>query len=289
MNKEEIMTDTKFIQLCHKFGLNDFDFEIQGNLIVLKVPNQDIYVFLDSNYNIVTMEQYGFKPDIDICNGLYYSYANFNGIHMNSEGIGDPFSKFTLKQITDIANRVNTVEKSSGYNCMIEINGIWYEADRENKYLQLISYVKFLNEEIKLYWETTYPLRSMGFEVPDVYTYLKTIIRKINECLSIYESNNRRPRPIDIMTYIGQRPIYINSDNNKGTDLKIDGSLNDIIDLLMNEKDKEIFNDHKNSSSLSDLALNLLELLDVSDMEVLENRKQKGLCKAKAISAWLED
>lgn len=278
MEKEKIMNDIKFRQKCCKFGLNWSDFEILRGLIVLKTSAEDLYLFLDNHYNVVTIKKCFVEPDDDICEIIRYRYANYTGEIPSDIDTGYLFDEFSLKQIADISNRVNIIETNHGHSTQIEINGEFYENDPDNHYLQLISYIKFLHEQIKLFWENTYTLTMLDFEVPDVYSYLRKIIIKINECIDINLKDNKRPHPMDIMNYIGQTEFYSKEIE------KMNSLLYNVIDLLIKERGMkskngtlyqlECISEEEKLPPLSTLAHNVLKILEVSDEQVLENKQR---------------
>lgn len=293
MNKEKIMNDMKFRKVCNKFGLDWSDFEIMDKLIVLKTPVDNLYFFLDSNYNIVEIEKCFSELNNHICSEIYYGYENFNDIVPFGDDMGYPFNEITLKQINDIANRIN----DKRYGSKIEINGELYEIDKDNPYIQLINYIKFLNKEIDIYWKNIYSLKLLGFEVPDIYAYLRNIIYKINQCIDTNLKNNQRPHSFDIMNEIGQNMIYTQNEE-EYSDL-----LYSVIKLLMKDKNMKAvpgticeiqpINEKEKIPSLPTLVSNLIKILEVSDEQVIANRQNysdnKCKQKIKSIEPWLSE
>lgn len=297
MNKEEIMNDIKFRQVCNKFGLDWSDFEVFKNLIVLKTPVNNLYVFLDTNYNIVEIEKCTLELNDETCEQMSFNYENLIDFIQDGDHIQYPFNEFTLKQINDIANRVNVRENNHGHSSKIEINGQWYKDSKNDFYIELIHYIKFINEEMNLYWENIYPLKVLEFDVPDIYSYLESIIYKIKTCVINSINNSRRPHPVDIMNYIGQNIVY------QQNPVKYNSLLYSVIDLLMKEENMKAvpgtIHEIKPISSnemippLDSLAEDILKILEISDEQVIENRKEysDNQCKQKikSIQEWLSE
>ena len=111
-------------------------------------------------------------------------------------------------------------------------------------------------------------MQTMGFEVPDVYSYVRSLISKVNVCVDYHLEYNRRPWPSDILSSIGQN--Y--------RDLNMYGMLYDVADLLMREKgfkvksgspDKiEKIELQEKNKDLSIVAKGLLEILELSDEDL---------------------
>lgn len=283
MNKEIIMNDMNFRNKCCILGLDWTDFEIQGDIIIVRTPLNNLYVFLDKQYNIIEIEK--FPPSKAMCDTIFYGYETFKfniepEIYHNCNLIN-----FTLKQIIDLSNRVNIASRKHGHSMYIEINGEWYENDSNNSYLQLMHYIKFLAEEVNIYWSNKYTSKMLGFDIPDIYTYISRVICKINECINVNLANNNRPAPVDIMNYIGQTSIYNQNSS------KWDAILYEVISLLMNTKGFkgvpgtidaiEAISEDEEQPQLSLLASNLLTILKVPEEVVLQNKAKTPEVKNK--------
>lgn len=254
MTKEEIIKDIKFRQRCGEYGLNWEDFEIYFGSILLNTPTEGLYVVFDKNYNttgIVNLNSQG---------TLIYTKSNY------------PFEGFTLKQIIDLSNIIDILETNHGHSLSTRINGIWYDRDsQENEeYFQLLSYIKFLGEEIQKYFLLSYHMQTIGFEVPDVFSYVRNLTSKVNNCIDNHLLKNERPMPSDILSYIGQNHRELN----------MDGILNDVIDLLIKDKGYQVKKDspfkvekiNTKKKDLSIIASSLLEILELNyeDLKVKE-------------------
>ncbi len=132
----------------------------------------------------------------------------------------------------------------------------------------------------------------MGFEVPNVYEYVRQLVINLNsfidECISSY----KRPLPIDVLNFLGQ--------NYSGT--KMRGLLFDVISLKLSEKRYKI--DNKNPDKIeiipfnertdySKLATDILRILDVTNEEIKQKEKEdRALSLQKQIDnfkPWLND
>ena len=63
-----------------------------------------------------------------------------------------PFEKSILKHIIDLSNKIEIMKTNHGHTLFTRLNGNWYDrkhGENEDKF-QLLSYIKFLGEEIKI-------------------------------------------------------------------------------------------------------------------------------------------
>lgn len=272
MTKEELINNMSFRQKCGRYGL-DWKEDIIGiskdAILLNKAGN--VVVLFDKNYNTISVEsnvELSSIEEIDYYMARKYrEYSSFTDDMPFGENFGYPFEKYTLKDVVDISNRIETMEVNHGHSIIFKVNGEWYENDPENDYLQILAYIKFLGEELKQYFLYCYNMQMMEFEVPDPYLYIRRLIKKVDESVEYYTSRRMRPYPCDVLNYIGQNHRELN----------YDGILYCTIDLLMRQKGIKIKSGFPNeleiiknntSNNLSDVANKALEILKVSDEEV---------------------
>ena len=301
MLRDKIINDINFREKCCNYELNWDDFIIRqfsndDYIILLHSQNHSVYVLLDKNYNTIGVERCdSIKNDetaLEFAAIKYCEYCNFTDDVPFGENFGYPFETFTLKQVIDLSNRVEIMETNHGNSLMTRVNGDWYERNADEDYFQLLSYIKFLGEEIKQYFLYSYQMQMMGFEVPNVYLFTRTLISKVNECVDYYIKDNIRPYPCDILSYIGQNSRKLN----------FNGILYDVVDLLMRDKGVKIKSGSPNQlesiqteekKDLSKMAMQLLKILDLSDEDLKkkekEDREKSIEKKVTAFNAWLKD
>lgn len=277
MTKNELINDLKFRQKCGEYGLYWENSNIYGDLILINTPIEGLYVIFDKNYNTIGIEKNEYQDEEQFANDFYKRYSEFNDILPFGESFDYPFQNYTLKNFVDLAGRVDIHESNHGHSISTKINGEWYNRNsQENEeYFQLLSYVKFISEEIKMFFLLSYHMQSMGFETPDIYLYVRTLIKNINASINYQIENNQRPWPANILSSIGQ--------NNR--ELNFDGMLYDIADLLMKQKGVKVksgspdslveINPSINKKDLFILSDKLLKILDLSDEELKEKEKNK--------------
>lgn len=292
MTENEIIDDRNFREKCRNYGLDGDNFEIfqfDGNDYVISLydPTGYIYILLDKNYNTICIEKCDWITSYeDLRNFVedrYNSHCSlpselpsFQKLGYPFEKFGYPFGNFSLKQIMDLSSRVEVRDTNHGHSLITRINGDWYyrKSQQHEDYFQLLSYVKFLAEEIEQYFILNYHMQKMGFEVPDVYSFTRALISKIDKCVNYYIKKNIRPFPYDILSYIGQ--------NSKK--LSFDGILYDVVELLLNDKGRKVKSDNINElepveikgekKDLSKIATSLLEILELS-----KDNSEKGKIK----------
>lgn len=275
MTKNDLINDFKFRQKCSEYGLYWGNAEIYGNVILINTPIEGLYVLFDKNYNTIGVEKDEYRDEKQFVNDFYERYSKFTDVLPFGESFDYPFQNYTLKSFVDLANRVDILESNHGHSISTKINGEWYNRDsQENEeYFQLLSYVKFISEEIKMYFLLSYHMQAMGYEMPDVYSYVRALIKNINASINYQIENNQRPWPADILSSIGQ--------NNRK--LNFDGMLYDIADLLMRQKGVKVksgssdslveIDSSINKADLSILSDKLLKILDLSDEDLREKER----------------
>lgn len=289
MEKKELINDISFRQQCIKYGLDWENCEIYDDVILLNAPIENLYVMLDKNYNIISIESKSSNEcKRDFVKREYYGY-NLSSLDYS------PFKNFSLKQIVDIASRIEISKNYHGHSLSTKINGELFsrESDEEADYYQLLSYIKFLGEEIKRFFSLSYQWKVLGFDAPNIYEYLRHLICRIDNCINACITNNKRPWPADVLSSIGR--------NNEESNL--DGIFFDIIDLLMREKgykaksgnpdEIEIFDKPNSESSLSNLSTQILKILDLSDADLKKKeediRKKDIEMQIAGLVPWLEE
>lgn len=197
----EITNDEKFRHACVELGLSWISaFNVYENTICLTTYDQDFLVLLDKNYNIIdamygacyseegkeTQSQHAFKK---YQMPLYLPY---------------PFNLYSRKQIMDLGNRVVFEESNHGHSTEPVINGKFYANDNQNDYLNLLSYLKFLKDNINKYAGIYLHALELGLKIPSIDDYLKSLIDKINILIDHFISLGEVPFNFGISSrYLG--------------------------------------------------------------------------------------
>lgn len=275
MDKEIIINDINFRLACRNYGLDWDNFEIYEDVIIINSPKKSIYVLLDKNYNIIGVHKV--KPATihfskrEIARGYNELYSTLN--EDDRFKLHYPFESFSLKQIVDISNRVEIIETNHGHSSDIIVNGSLVDGINDSVYIELLSYIKILGNEIKEYYLNCYHMYIMGFDYPDVFAYINAFMDNIDECINKSINNNERPFPIDILRYTGKTKFLD----------EYGSALYDVIDLLMRQRGvkpksgfehyREIEIVSKSDEDLSNLSGKLIKILEVTDEEVKRNRE----------------
>ena len=197
MTKEEILRDNRFIGACIKFGLEPHNCKVYDEVILLSTKTEDLYVFMNKDYNIIGVQN-NFQ---DICEEEFV--MNFYEEHSQRKGITYPFSKYTLKNLIELSNKIDIMSEHSYLE--IGINGTWIlsDAKEDEKYKDLLLYIKFLDEMIYRYFQVYYHMSSLGWgqSMPDVYEYVRSIMDRLNYCVKYCNDGN------DVMDYLGVNMI----------------------------------------------------------------------------------
>lgn len=295
MTKNELINDMNFRFRCCDYGLNWDDFEAYGEVIILNTSKKGIYVLLDKNYNTIGIHKVEFANMHLSKEQLADGYTELYNLVDKDSGYSFPypFQNFSLKQIVEISNRIEIHETNHGHSSNILVNGDIVSCDNDVNYPGLLSYIKFLGEQVKQYFLNAYQMKMMGFDYPDVYSYVRSLMNNVNECIENNIKNNNRPFPVNVIEYLGQDRKSVEKYNH---------ALYNIIDLLMKEKGfkikggfkhyKEIEPIEKNVEDLSIISINLLKILELSDEDL--NKKMEEICKTMKVryidlKTWLEE
>lgn len=253
-------------QKCSKYGLPYQNAKTYDDIILVSTPTKGLYVILDENYNTIGVEKITSQRLEEFVSDFYEKYST------NSKRFDYPFENYTLKNFIDLANDINIIETNHGNSNYIRINGKWYDRSKHknDEYFKLLSYVKFISEEMKMYFLTSYHMQTIGFEFPDVYSYVNALMKNITTYTNQQITNNQRPWPTDILNSIGQSNVNLN----------FDSMLYDIADLLMKQKGIKVSNcnpytleeDTTTRPDLSALANKLLESPNLQDINLEKNQ-----------------
>ena len=268
MAKNDLINDMKFRRKCGAYGLDWGTFNILDDIIVLPSPKENILVLLDEHYNTV-----GIYDKNDDLRKLLSAEKIIKGIKELYEityvKFPYPFQNFSLKQIVDLANSIYIDETNHGHSSDMFVNGEMVNDEYDSVYIALLSYIKFLGEQIEQYFMNLYQMKMMGLEYPNVYQYISSLMSNIDECINTNIKKGNRPIPIDVIEYLGQ---------DRDTIDMYEHELYRVIDLLLKQKGikiksgfehyRELEMTEKDTSDLSEISKRLLKILEVPDEEV---------------------
>ncbi len=256
MKQKENIDDMKFKVVCAKYNLDLENYKVYKDYICLKSIYSNLLVILDKNYNVVDIKKEDFSlEEPRFLQMIIGKYENYSDDLLFGSNVNYKMNKYTLKDINMLADRVDIVEGDNGYP-LIKINGIKYNLNFNNRYIQILLYVKYLNSEIKYYFETFYPLMILGHNFMDVYTYIKSIVNKMSCSIESFSQVNIKMNPDTILDILGGRE--------KTT--KLDDLLVCTISLLKRVQESK-------EQTIEDELEKVLKLLEVSDEEVKGNEK----------------
>ena len=248
MVKSDIYYDMNFRAKCSSYGLNWQKFNVWDNVIIIETPKKGMYVLMDEHYNIIDITKLYTSESKKTVAEYKSEYTNV--VREKGHVFKKPFEDFSISQIINLADRISIVLSNQGNSTYMLVNGEYVTDNKNNIYTLLLYYIKFLGEQIKEYYMKLYQMKIMGFDYPDIYTYMNRIIEKIEELAS--DEKDNYPFPTNIVKYLGQVDKV---------DAKYQHMLYKIVRLLDREKDREFEN-------ISVLANNLKILLEITDEEV---------------------
>jgi len=193
---EKIRNDMNFRSSCGGFGLDWSNFTVYPSAVAVLTPR--------TGYSLV-FDKKVFHP-IELTNGdveevakKYYQELPFLKIP------NFPFQDFTLSQIVEISSRVTFYGGMSGYPRYADINQKSFARDELNSdCFKILSYLKFINEEMDQYWLRVYSCQLIGLDTPTFDAYLERVHDKMIQVISSFVARGERPSPYDILRQIGQ-------------------------------------------------------------------------------------
>lgn len=279
MDKKNIFNE-KFVRRRSEYGIHWEDCEIYEDTIIMNSPKNGIYVILDKNYNTIGIHKVEFATIHLTKEEIAKGYSELYDLVDKESGcyFSYPFENLSLKQIIELANRISIRGANNGHSSYSIVNGDMVIDEDDIEYISLLSYIKFLSDQIEEYFIDSYHMKMLGFDYPNVYEYIRNIMYGIDKCVDVYIKNNERPFPNDVIKYLGK----------KGKDLENDHKeLYSVINLLLKQKGYKIIGGfhhydkiepiYDEKQDLSVLSLNLLKLLELSEEEL--RRKQENVYK----------
>lgn len=264
MIKEEIMDDENFRKRCSEYGLDWQNFEIYNDVIVLNAPKKGIYVLFDKNYNTIAIHRIEFANMHLTMQQIVEGYSQLYNYIDEKDGysFSYPFQNFSLKQLVELSKGISIHETNHGHSKQMIFNGRHIVDENNENYIGLLSYIKFLGDQIKQYYLNEYKMKLLGLDYPAIHLYINRIMANINECVENSIKNGCRIFLVDINRYLGCENEY-------------DIMLYDVINLLYRENGvkikpgiencMKIEKCEKSSEDLSILSTNLLKLLNIFD------------------------
>lgn len=253
--KNKIMNDPDFQNKCSLYNGVDYrNFDICGDgetepiTIILNTPDKDVFIFMDENYHTIGIDR--LKKDENYSfNQIAYDFRSiYNYVSV--------FYNLTLNDITSIADRV--IYKDSRH--MI-VNGEEVEMDEGERYIELLSLMKFLGEKIEDYFVNYYKNTIQGLNCPSVFSYATSIMNKFYKYVDKCVLEDNGPCSLEISHEIGT----------------YNDTIRRIINLLFRQKGYEVYcgklhltNEY---NDLYEKSENLLKLLWVPKEEVNDRLK----------------
>lgn len=296
MKREEIRKDFKFYDKCLKYGLDWPNYKVcyfaeDDYVIYFEDSSKNMITLLDKNYNIfcisnnkdlsqtIESKTFGINPETyafiqkkyqEYCELTFVGFAYKYGISPSSY---HPFSTFSLKDIMDLS--VHTLFLADDKNSKMLVDRKLVCGKEDENYIGMLCYVNFLKSLIEEFHINEYHFKSLGFDYPNIYFYLRNMIRNIDTCTL----------PEDLLKYLGKydREAVAN----------YRALLSKIINTISEEnKGAKISRETVPSNVAKDIDLSLMsqELL-----KILDEEEKKTVSASKAyeierinLSSWLK-
>ena len=206
MDKNKIMDSMAFRGKCSNLGASWESFDIIDDVIAAYTPSRNVRVLFDEHYNIIgildtnsinRIGQNDSRAYIDVVRQYKKMYEN------NNRKFLPPFNQYSLKQLSELASRINIEDVYHGQGTDITVNAELAE-DEDSIYGWFLHYANFLGLEIEEYYKMLYQMKMLSLPCVDIYTYLYSIISCIDAYIVICLSNNIELEPNNLIAYMGQ-------------------------------------------------------------------------------------
>ena len=229
MTKDDILNNPKFRRNCKKFGLQNGVIDLIDGVIVVTLINNGVRVIFNDKFDVIGIHASSFEYSYGIASDLANMYDK--NYRYRCDRFVYPFDELSFKNISDIADMVEVREVNHGHSSIVYVNGEEAFKDFSYDQIKMLSYIKYLDYKIKEYFEKSKEFVTLGFSMPDLYQYLNKHISKIEHCIMEYIKYDKRPFPVDVLSFTGSDKELIDD---------VEHELYHIILLLLNEKGLEI-------------------------------------------------
>ena len=172
----------KIKEIKEKYGITSINLRYIKDKTIVDSYGVGISFVLDDNYNII---------DINSCKNVDEKYIN----NMNYSKLSYPLDNYSISDIINMSKDLEVRDNILGNNLKT--------SDR------VIVYVKFLNLLVERYYDLSFHLQKLGYEVPSIKDYINTVIDRISETIISDLRLHKRPGTIEIMSSIGLKDDYI--------------------------------------------------------------------------------
>ena len=218
--REEILASEDFKKECDKYGLYNVDAEAFNNVILVRTPIDGLHILLNNNYETIGVEKINPAYEITFANTYYDKISTHDETNQFGKIFDYPFENYSLNDFFVLADKYESIKPIKSFTIFKETEDSIIKREIKTIYNLLISYIKFINEEIKTFYIMSYRMQVMGFSSPSIYEYVRTIMESINLYIEECERNQKNPQVSDILTLLGKK--------NNGSETMIE----DVIKLL---------------------------------------------------------
>ena len=255
MNKE-------YEKICHKYNLNKDNYQIIDGITVIPTQKEDVIVLLTSE-NLYPHVLDIYKKDKNISEKEFKEIIKgMNDKYLNAKSVLPfPFEDYSLGQIVAISDAISIEETNHGHSSSLYFGDMCLDEEKDKNLINFFAYAKFVGSQIDNYFMNSYKMKILGFDYPNVYEYVSSLMNNINDCIDNFIKEGKRPFPIHILEYIGQSE-NINIYNH---------ALFDIIELLLASKNYKI--------GSGDDYCNIIPIDDTPSLDELNAKYLKQLMK----------
>lgn len=200
----------KFIYKCNEYGINKDNYVIDGEHIILRNDENNKSILLDSDYNVIAINEILDSSDI-----LYYSKL------IRLKLLPYPFDEYSFLDIMNLSKRFIICGND------IIINGIKVSS-LSNSYKTVIKFIIYLNQTIQDVYHLQYNNKT---SIPS-YEYLKVHINSFN---STHKSSETKKILDELHSLLNIDNDIVEDRLNDEYDIPY-GDIDDILDECKNKK-----------------------------------------------------
>lgn len=250
--------EEKLKMVCSNYGVNSEYALFRDNIIIVPDDGNDIYLVFDKNCNILGVERY-----IKNCNVSFidyfedkYDYTKENDDEICPDLMSNAFDTYFISMTKEMAGKsyFSNYDNDNATHCFFKGKLI-----DDNHLIELISCFEFLNYEINNYSKISLGMQRMGYDMPDITSYINSVLDKLDSYIDNCISQNRKPVADEFITILGQGNLSVN---------KV--VLRNIFNYLLREKgyvsdstlDRLIDISEDNKIDTSELSMKLIKMMD---------------------------
>lgn len=178
--------DEDFKKICHRFGIDNYNFYIFSDVIALSSPTKNLYVLVDFDCRVIDIIK---TKDDKLVIECYKSNELYNtkGMFSVTKRLERILSNFSLRDIFKMAGSIQYISYTDEKRNYLTFSygDKRYEAEKTDLNLQLLCLFKYIMECANFFFDKIYPLYvvKMFSGSGNVYDYIKRILLTLEKTI----------------------------------------------------------------------------------------------------------